>query len=65
MNDTTLHAALTAVMHALGSNDPAPWRQVYLTELAEVEELLDELDWDGCAEKRFVVVGDGFVVRWR
>jgi hypothetical protein len=65
MNDTDLHPALTAVLPALGANAPIPWRQVYLTDLVEVERLLDELDWDGCAEKRLVVAGDGFVVRWR
>jgi hypothetical protein len=69
MSDTKVHTSLTAVMRPLGSEPrreiPTCWRQVTLTDLNAVEELLDSLDSAGCTEKQLTVIGGMFVVRWR
>ncbi len=65
MNDTKIHAVLTALMPTLDPQQPARWRKVTLTELCEVEELLDCLESEGHDRRLIVVDEETFVIRWR
>ena len=72
MSDTQLFDTLTDVMRALAPpqratrrKTPAVWHQVKLTDLTDVEELLDWLENAGYDERRLDLVGETFVVRWR
>jgi hypothetical protein len=65
VTDTKLHTARTAIMPALNTQQPTTrWRKVTLTELHEVEKLLDRLESER-RDSRLTVDGDTFVIRWR
>jgi hypothetical protein len=61
VTETKTHSGLTVVMRPLG----ARWFQETLTDLGEVEDLLDWLENIGCEEWRVAVAEEEFEVRWR
>jgi hypothetical protein len=72
MSDTKLCRSLTEVMRALGTpqttpqnKSPTRWNQLELTDLTEVEGLLDWLENAGYTRRDVKHRGDRFVVRWR
>ena len=64
VTDTKLHLGLTSVMRPLAPKQPTGWRKVTLTNVSEVEELLDRLEQEAC-ELRVTLTEDKFIVRWR
>jgi len=52
-------------MPALRPDCRTRWYRAALPTLAGVEDLLDQLEEAGCAERRVSVAEDQFVVRWR